>query len=46
MKLIFFLFLALILVFGGAFVLLRTAEKPKVPKDYKAKGYDDDESGW
>ena len=48
MQLILFLFLAVILVFGGAFVLLRTAKKPKVPNDFKPKDYDDDDenTGW
>ncbi len=44
MQLIFFIFLGVILVFGGAFVLLRTAKKPKVPKGFKPRGYDDEEN--
>ncbi|WP_160172701.1 hypothetical protein [Methylomarinum vadi] len=48
MQLIFFIFFGVILVFGGAFVLLRTAKKPKVPKAYKHKVHDDEENsdGW
>jgi len=46
MQLIFFLLLAVILVFGGVFILLRTAKKPKVPKDFKFRSYDDENSGW
>ena len=44
-----FILLAACLVFGGVFVLLRTAKKPKIPKDFKPKVYeedDDDSSGW
>lgn len=42
-----FVLLAVCLVFGGTFVLLRTAKKPKVPKGFKPKEYeDDDASGW
>ncbi len=47
MQLIFFLLIAMILVFGGAFVLLRTARRTKVPKEFKRKTYVDDENpGW
>lgn len=42
MQLIFFIFLGVILVFGGAFVLLRTAKKPKVPEGFKLKEADDE----
>ena len=45
MQLIFFIFLGVILVFGGAFVLLRTARKPKVPDDFKPNGSDDEGNG-
>jgi len=42
-----FILLAMCLVFGGAFVLLRTAKKPKLPKDFKpADDEDEDSSGW
>ena len=42
-----FVILAICLVFGGTFVLLRTAKKPKVPKGFKPKVDDeDDSSGW
>ncbi|NOQ77760.1 MAG: hypothetical protein GQ475_08240 [Methylococcaceae bacterium] len=42
-----FILLAMCLVFGGAFVLLRTAKKPKLPKGFKVKVDDDDDSsGW
>jgi len=43
-----FILLAMCLVFGGAFVLLRTAKKPKLPKDFKPADDDEDEdsSGW
>ncbi|KAF3977069.1 MAG: hypothetical protein HFP77_09000 [Methylococcales symbiont of Iophon sp. n. MRB-2018] len=47
MVLFAFILLAGCLVFGSVLVLLRTAKKPKVPKDFKAKEYDeDDSSGW
>ncbi len=38
-----FVLLAVCLVFGGTFVLLRTARKPKVPKGFKLKEYDEDD---
>lgn len=44
-----FILLAACLVFGGAFVLLRTAKKPKVPKGFESRvdeDDDDDSSGW
>ena len=42
-----FILLAACLVFGGVFVLLRTARKPKVPKGFKPKDdEEDDSSGW
>ena len=42
-----FVILAICLVFGGTFILLRTAKKPKVPKGFKPKVDDeDDSSGW
>ena len=42
-----FVLLAVCLVFASAFVLLRTAKKPKVPKDFKPVEYEhDDSSGW
>lgn len=43
-----FVILAICLVFGGTFVLLRTAKKPKLPKNFKPKIDDDqdDSSGW
>jgi len=42
-----FILLAICLVFGGAFVLLRTAKQPKIPKGFKPKVDDDeDSSGW
>ena len=42
-----FILLAVCLVFGGAFVLLRTAKKPNLPKDFKPKiDEDEDSSGW
>lgn len=48
MELVGFILLAVCLVFGGVFVLLRTAKKPKLPKGFKAKTDDEDEgsSGW
>lgn len=47
MLVIGFILLAACLVFGGAFVLLRTAKKPKVPKGFKPReDEDDDSSGW
>ena len=41
-----FVFLAVCLVFSGTFVLLRTAKKPKVPKGFKPKEDEDEDSGW
>ncbi|MEO1880254.1 MAG: hypothetical protein ABGX37_00945 [Methylococcales bacterium] len=41
-----FILLAACLVFGGVFVLLRTARKPKIPKGFKPKEEEDDSSGW
>jgi len=37
-----FVLLAVCLVFGSVFVLLRTAKKPRLPKGFKPK-IDDDE---
>ena len=39
-----FVLLAACLVFSGAFVLLRTAKKPNVPKGFKPTEYEDDDS--
>ncbi len=43
-----FVLLAICLVFGGAFVLLRTAKKPKLPKGFKLRieEEEDDSNGW
>ena len=41
-----FVLLAVCLVFGGSFVLLRTAKKPKIPKGFESKEYEDEDSGW
>ncbi len=42
-----FVILAVCLVFGGTFVLLRTAKKPKIPENFKTKEDDEDDSrGW
>ena len=43
-----FMLLAACLVFGGVFVLLRTAKKPTLPKDFKPRvdEEEDDSSGW
>jgi len=43
-----FILLAICLVFGGVFVLLRTAKKPKLPKGFKNKVVDEDDdlNGW
>jgi len=43
-----FIILAICLVFGSVFVLLRTAKKPKIPKGFKPRidEEDDDSSGW
>ncbi len=39
--------LAIVLVLGNALLLLRTAKIPKIPKDFKAQPYDDDQDdGW
>lgn len=48
MVLMGFILLAVCLVFGGVFVLLRTAKKPKLPKGFKPRVdvEDDDSSGW
>jgi len=43
MLLIGFVLLAICLVFGGAFVLLRTAKKPKLPKGFKIRDDEDDD---
>lgn len=41
------IFLMFMFIIGNALVLLRTAKKPKVPKDVKPQPYEDDEdSGW
>ena len=42
-----FVLLGVCLVFGGAVVLLRTAKKPKVPKGFKPRiDEEDDSNGW
>jgi len=48
MVLMGFILLAICLVFGGVFVLLRTAKKPKLPKNFKPRvdAEDDDSAGW
>ncbi len=48
MELFGFVLLGICLVFGGAFVLLRTAKKPKIPDSFKPREYDDedDTNGW
>ena len=49
MELVGFVLLGICLVFGGAFVLLRTAKKPKIPDSFKPGKYDkedDDSNGW
>ncbi len=39
--------LAFCLIFGGAFILLRTAKKPKIPKNFKKTNDDEEDSnGW
>lgn len=38
--------LALLFVLGGALILLRSANTPRIPKDLKPKPYDEDEGGW
>jgi hypothetical protein len=41
--------LAFCLVFGGAFILLRTAKKPKIPKGFKKvddEEEEEDSNGW
>lgn len=40
-----FILLAVCLVFGGVFVLLRTAKTPTLPKDFKPSEEDESE-GW
>ena len=41
------IFAVLMFIIGNALVLLRTANKPKVPDSVKPQPYqDDDESGW
>ncbi len=44
MELIAFILLAICLVFGGVFVLLRTAKKPKLPEGFKPRQDDEDDS--
>jgi len=47
MVLMGFILLAVCLVFGGVFVLLRTAKKPRLPKGFKPRvEEDEDSSGW
>jgi len=48
MVLMGFILLAVCLVFGGVFVLLRTAKKPKLPEGFEPRADEDDEdsSGW
>ncbi len=44
-----FVLLGVCLVFGGAFVLLRTAKKPKLPKGFTLRveeEREDDDSSW
>lgn len=42
-----FILLGVCLVFGGAFVLLRTAKPPKVSESFKSRNDEkDDSSGW
>ncbi len=36
-----FVLLAACLVFGGAFVLIRAAKKPNIPKGFKTTEYED-----
>ncbi len=47
-KLIAFILIGVALVFGSAFILLRTARRPKLPRGVKPKPYsdDDDETRW
>ena len=41
------IFLALIVIVGNALLLLRTANKPKIPDSVKPHPYEDeDDSGW
>ena len=47
MDALWFILLAVVLIIGSALILLRTARSGKLPKNIKAKPYeDDDESGW
>lgn len=48
MKLLFFIFIAVVLIGASTIVLLRTAKRPKIPKSVKPKPYDDDaeNGGW
>ena len=42
-----FVLLGVCLVFGSAIMLLRTAKKPKIPKDFKPRiDEEDDSNGW
>ncbi len=43
---ILFIVLGVVLVFGSALVLLRTARPPKVPEDFRVKPDTEDDSGW
>jgi len=41
------LILVVLVVLGNALILLRTANKPKLPDSFKPKPYEDDEGkGW
>ncbi len=47
MSALWFILLAVVLIVGNALILLRTARSGKLPKNIKAKPYeDDDEAGW
>ncbi len=46
MMVILFIILGVVLVFGSALVLLRTARPPKVPEDWRVKPDEEDEQGW
>jgi hypothetical protein len=46
MMVILFIILGVVLVFGSALVLLRTARPPKVPDGWRVKPDEEDEQGW
>jgi len=47
MKVFLFIVLAVILIFGNAMILLRTAKKPNIPDAVKNKpSSDDEDTGW